>query len=410
MKRYLVLLGLLLLVTVSAMAVEIVFWYPLSGSKGEVFKQIVEEFNRSHPSIQVKLVYTGKYADTAQKVTAALATNSLPNGGIIPAGPIFTGPYGNYKIWEYMQNDPEFDMNDFYDVAWEYSKYKGKICAIPYNISTPVLIYNKKLMREAGLDPNRPPNTWEELLEYAKRITRDLNGDGEPDVWGVNVADVPWIFKSMLLQNGCPIIIPETTNPVFDSPAGIEAAKFWKKLVEEKAMPVGMHSLADKQFQSGTLGFYMGSSSRIGSWKGKLPFDWGVAFLPKKVKRAIPIGGAVLVLFPHSKAEDDAVWELIKYLVSPKKLAEFCTKTGYIPIRKSVLQLPEVQKFMEENPEYKVAFEQMKYGEAYWHFEQMGTMDGMFYEYMDKVERGVLTPEKAMKEMAEALRKEIRGE
>lgn len=53
MKRYLVLLGLLLLVTVSAMAVEIVFWYPLSGSKGEVFKQIVEEFNRSHPSIQV---------------------------------------------------------------------------------------------------------------------------------------------------------------------------------------------------------------------------------------------------------------------------------------------------------------------------------------------------------------------
>ncbi|MCD6442722.1 MAG: ABC transporter substrate-binding protein [Thermotogae bacterium] len=410
MRKVLILSVLIMLVCAFSFAVEIVFWYPLSGFKGEVFKSLVAEFNRTHPNIKVKAIYTGKYRDTAQKVTAALATKSLPNGGIIPAGPIFTGPYGNYKILEYIQSDPTFDMNDFYDVAWEYSKYKGKICAIPYNISTPVLIYNKKLMKEAGLDPNHPPQTWDELLEYAKKITKDLNGDGEPDVWGLNIKDVPWIFKAMLLQNDCGIIDSKTLNPLFDSPKGVEAARFWKKLVDEKAMPVGMHNLADKQFQSGTLGFYMGSSSRIGRWSGKLPFEWGVAFLPKKVKRAIPIGGAVLVIFPHSKEEDDATWEFIKFLVSPKKLAEFCMKTGYIPIRKSVLELPEVKEFMEKNPNYKVAFEQMKYGEAYWHFEAMGQMDMLFYEYMDKLERGLLSPEEAMKEVAKKLREEIESE
>ncbi|RKX51948.1 MAG: hypothetical protein DRP30_07105, partial [Thermotoga sp.] len=198
MRKALILSVLVMLVCAFSFAVEIVFWYPLSGFKGEVFKSLVAEFNRTHPNIKVKAIYTGKYRDTAQKVTAALATKSLPNGGIIPAGPIFTGPYGNYKILEYIQSDPTFDMNDFYDVAWEYSKYKGKICAIPYNISTPVLIYNKKLMKEAGLDPNHPPQTWDELLEYAKKITKDLNGDGEPDVWGLNIKDVPWIFKAML--------------------------------------------------------------------------------------------------------------------------------------------------------------------------------------------------------------------
>ena len=409
MRKCLFVVMMVLLAT-AALSVEIVFWYPLSGTKGEVFRAIVNEFNKTHPSIKVKLVYTGKYRDTAQKVMAALATHTLPNGGIIPAGPIFTGPYGNYKILEYLKNDPSFDMSDFYDVAWEYSKYKGKICAIPYNISTPVLIYNKKLMKEAGLDPNRPPETWDELLEYAKKITKDLNGDGEPDVWGLNIKDVPWIFKSMLLQNDCDIIDSKTLNPLFDGTKGIEAAQFWKKLVDEKAMPVGMHNLADKQFQSGTLGFYMGSSSRIGRWSGKLPFDWGVAFLPKKVKRAIPIGGAVLVIFPHNKAQDDATWELIKYLVSPEKLAEFCMKTGYIPIRKSVLQLPEVKEFLKDHPNYKVAYEQIKYGKAYWHFEAMGAMDMLFYEYIDKLERGILTPEQAMKEAAEKLRKEIEGE
>ena len=69
--------------------------------------------------------------------------------------------------------------------------------------------------------------------------------------------------------------------------------------------------------------------------------------------------------------------------------------------------MPKVRKFMEENPNYRVAFEQMKYGRAYWHFEQMGTMDALLYEYLDKIERGVLTPEEAMKEAAEKLRKEI---
>ena len=408
--RKLLLVGLLVLFTITVLSVEIVFWYPLSGTKGQALKDIVAEFNKAHPDINVKLVYTGKYSETAQKVMSALVTKSLPNGGIIPAGPIFTGAYGNYKILEYIMNDPSFDVSDFYDVAWDYSKYKGKICAIPYNISTPVLIYNKKLMEEAGLDPNRPPETWEELLEYAKNITKDLNGDGEPDIWGLNIKDTPWLFKAMLFQNDCEIIDSETLDPLFDGPKGIEAAAFWKKLIDEKAMPVGMHNLADKQFISGTLGFYMGSSSRIGRWCGKLPFEVGVAFLPKKVKRAIPIGGAVLVLFPHSKEEDDAVWELIKWLVSPEKLGEFCMKTGYIPVRKSVLEVPEVKKFMEENPDYRVAFEQMKYGRAYWHFEQMGTMDYLLYEYLDKIERGILTPEEAMKEAAKKLKREIENE
>lgn len=406
MKRFL-LVALVVLLTVTALSLEIVFWYPLSGSKGQVFKELVAKFEKAHPDVKVKLVYTGSYSDTARKIVSALATKTLPNGGIIPAGPIFTGAYENYKILEYIESDPEFDMNDFYDVGWDYAKYKGKICAIPYNISTPILVYNKKLMAEAGLDPNRLPETWEELLEYAKKITKDLNGDGEPDVWGLNIADIAWIFKAMLFQNDCEIIDSDTLTPLFDNPRGIEAATFWKRLVDEKAMPIGMHDLAAKQFMSGTLGFYLGSSSVIGSWSGKLPFEFGVAFLPKMVKRAIPVGGAVLVLFPHSKAEDDATWKLIKWLVSPENLGEFCIKTGYIPIRKSVLELPDVKKFMEENPNYKVAFEQMKYGKAYWHFEQMGTMDALLYEYLDKIERGVLTPEKAMKEAAEKLKAEI---
>ncbi len=412
MKRF-VAFSLLVLFILSFSAISfakttnIVFWYPLSGSKGAVFKKIVEEFNKVQSDVHVKLVYTGKYRDTAQKVSSAIAAGALPNAGLIPAGPIFTGPYNNYTIYNFVKNDPDLNISDFYKVALDYATYKGKLAGLPYNISVPVLYYNKELMKKAGLDPNTPPDTWDELLSFAKKITKDINNDKTPDIWGVNMADTPWIFKCMLLQNNCNIIDSNTLTPLFDSKKGIEAAQFWKKLVDEKAMPVGLHRLADKQFLANSLGFYMGSSSRIGRWSGKVKFDWDVAFLPKKEKRAVAIGGAVLEIFPHSKEEDEAAWKLIKWLISPPNMAEFCMKTGYIPIRRSILSLSKVKKFLDNNPKYKAAYEEMKYGIAYYHFQEMGTMDGLLWEALDKLERGVMSPEDAMKEAAKKLKEEI---
>ena len=95
--------------------VNITFWHALSGTKGEVFQTLVDEFNASQSEVIVEGVFSGKYAETAEKVTAALATDTLPNGGVIPAGPIFTGANDNYEIIEYMDASETFDMDDFYE-------------------------------------------------------------------------------------------------------------------------------------------------------------------------------------------------------------------------------------------------------------------------------------------------------
>lgn len=407
MKKVLLFVFIFALAAVSFGVTEITFWYALSGTSGEAFKSLIDEFNSTQDEVRVKAIYSGKYADTAQKITAALASNALPNGGIIPAGPIFTGARGNYVIYDYISNDPEFDMNDFYPAMWDYSKYQGKICAIPYNISTPMFYYNKDLMREAGLDPENPPQTWDELLDAASKITKDTNGDGIPDIWGFDTKDTPWIFKALLLQNNCNIIESETLTPLFDTPEGIETAGFWKKLIDNKAMPAGIHSMAEKMFLGGTLGFYFGSSSRIGRWLGNTQFDFGATFLPAGKKRAVPIGGAVIVLFPHKKKEDDATYKLIKWLTLPENVAKFSLKTGYIPTRKTALELPSVQKFMEDVPMYKAAFKQLEYGYAYWHFNEMGTMDDLIWEALEKIEREIMTPGYAMKWLSRELKAEI---
>lgn len=390
-----------------AQATEITFWYALSGQKGEVFKELVDEFNEMQDEVFVKAVFSGKYAETSQKLMASIAANTLPNGGVVPAGPIFTGARDNYLILDYIENDQDFDMDDFYPAMWDYSKYEGKICAIPYNISTPVMYYNKELFEKAGLDPEHAPQNWEELLEFAKKITVDENGDGIPEIWGFDVKDTPWIFKAFLSQNECEIIDSSTLDPKFDTPEGYETAEFWKQLIDEGAMPVGLHDMAEKMFLGGTLGIYMGSSSRIGSWLGNTEFDFGAAYLPAGKIRSIPIGGAVIVLFPFSEEENEATYKFIKWVTEPENVAYFSMNTGYIPTRKTALEVPELVEFMEETPMYRIAFEQLQYGFSYWHFFEMGTMDGLIWEALEKIEREIASPEEAMDWVSVELENEI---
>lgn len=403
MKRFLVVLAVLLIAALSlGKATEVTFWYALSSNTGVVFKGLVDEFNASQDEIFIDAIFSGKYADTAQKVTAALAANQLPDGGIVPAGPIFTGARGNYALYDYIESDSDFDMADFYDAMWDYSMYDGKICAIPYNISTPVFYYNKDLMKEAGLDPENPPSNWDELLEAAKKISAL-----KEEYWGFDTKDTPWIFKAFLLQNGCEIIDPAQSEPLFDRAAGIEAAEYWKKLIDEKAMPIGLHNMAEKMFLGGTLGFYIGSSSRVGKWQGNTSFEFGAAYLPGAKRRAVPIGGAVAVLFPKDKKTDEATYKFIKWLTLPENVAKFSMATGYIPTRKSALETPEMKEFFQANPMFEIAFSQLQFAHAYWHFDQMGNMDGLLWESLENIEREIMTPEESMKWAAEELRKEI---
>ena len=372
------------------------------------FKGLVDRFNATQDKIRVEGIFSGKYAETAQKVTAALASNTLPNGGVIPAGPVFTGQYDNYKILDYMENDPEFDMADFYDGIWDYARWDGKICVIPYNISTPIMYYNKDLFKASGLDPDSPPATWDELLTQAKAISKDTDGDGEMDIWGLNIKDIVWIYKAFLMQNENGIVDVTNSNPLFTEKSGIETAEFWKKLIEEGAMPSGLHNISEDMFLGGKLGIYMGSSSRIASWMGKTDFELAAAFLPKGKQFAVPIGGAVQALFPSGDENKDiATYMFMKWLSLPENLAELAVNTGYIPPREAVLELESVKNFMNEAPMFKTAFEQLKYASSYWHFNEMGTMDGLIWEALGKMELEDLSAEATMEWLNKTLKTEI---
>jgi sn-glycerol 3-phosphate transport system substrate-binding protein len=390
--------------------IKLTIWFALSGVNGDAFKAQVDGFNKSQDRVVVEPIFSGSYADTATKIVPALEAKTEPNVALMAAGPLYTGGYNNWAILDYINSDKEFKADDVFPGMWEYSKFDGRICAVPYNISTPMLFYNKDILAAAGIDASKAPSTWTELFAMAKKALADGNKNRSEDFWGFDVSDAPWIFKAMLSQNGNPVVETKektTTIPIYDRADAVEVATFWKKLVDEKLMPSAQHANAEKRFLAGNLAFVVASSSRIARWTTDAKFNLGGYALPRFKKASVPLGGGGLVLFDKGKEANDASWQLIKYLMKVENQAAFAMATGYVPVRKSSMDVPAV-KAVAETPLYKVALAQLKDSWAYWHFNEMGTMDLLIGQALERLEKGKQGPAETLAASVTELKNEMK--
>jgi len=385
-------------------------WFAVSGASGEAFKALLDKYDAMTDDVVIEASYSGNYADTATKVSAALVSNTAPDVALMAAGPLYTGARNDYFI-ESKINDPDFNKNDIYPGVWDYAKYNGRICAVPYGISTPVLFYNKAILEKAGISMANPPKTWNEFYQIAKTAQAKGNVTGSSDFWGFDVTDVPWLFKTMLNQNENTVITVKGNkiSPAFNDEKGVEVATFWKRMIDEKIMPIGQHDNAEKKFLSGNLAFIVASSTRVARWATDPTVQIGAIPLPYFKKPSVALGGNVLVILSKDQKAKEAAWKLVKFLANTENQTTFALKTGYLPIRKSGLSLPEAKKAVTSNPMYTVAFDQLEISWSYWHFEQMGTMDQILAKIMDEIERGVLSPKAALDKAATELQAEIDG-
>src|SRR6056297_2728794 len=158
--------------TVKAEEVEVTWWHAMSGGRLEPVKQLVEEFNQSHPDITVNATFTGSYQETLNKaITAAKAGN--------PPNIIQTYEVGTQMMWdspyivpiEDLADPGEVDWADYLDVVRRYySNREGKLVSMPFNSSTEILYYNKDMFEEAGLDSSEPPATYAEVEEVGRQL------------------------------------------------------------------------------------------------------------------------------------------------------------------------------------------------------------------------------------------------
>lgn len=364
--------------------VTIDFWHAMEGPKGPALNEIVKDFMKENPSIKVNISLQGGYTDIVRKVQAGIAANALPD--LVMLGqrhgiPQISDSGRLLVLDEYVTPD---DRKDIGPGLFGRYTYKGKIMAIPLAISTPVLHVNGNRFKEVGLNPDKPPMTWEDLVAYAKKLTRDIDGDGRIDVWGFNIhGDVSWHMYGFIYQNGGTVYGPDGQAKL-DSIEAIQAVQFWSDLVHKhKVMPPLAHDGGSKLFTAGNLAMFQRSSAFIeGAAKqiGKR-FDYRVSYLPKGKTYGVPDGGGGISVFKSTPEKERAAITLMKWLTGTKGIARFSKDTGYITFRKSSIALPEMKAYFAQNPRDHVAAEQMEYVRS----NPVNHADGVVWDGLEKL-------------------------
>ena len=368
--------------------VSLEVWYAVSGVTAEKFEALVNEYVAANPNVKVELSYAGSYADAASKISANQLTGTAPDLALISGAPMYTGSRGDWAI-EKLIEDPAFDKDGIYEGVWKYAQWQGRNCALPYGISVPVLYYNKDIVAKIAPDiETNPPKTWEDLYALAEI--------------GFDVNDVPWLFKSMLAQNGNSIIEVDGADvtPIYNNEQAVEVGTFWQKLITNGLMPVDQHGNADKNFQGGMTAFLVSSSVRLARWGGNPEIaDFGCLPLPSFAQESAALGGNHLVVLPkdidvegmsdENKAKLAAAWDLAKYLMSEEKHTEFAIETGYLPIYANAMAGDYVKNAIAEDGRRQTVYDYLPTSWSYTHFDDMGTMDNWLRTTVSEIENGV---------------------
>lgn len=357
--------------------VEVVFWHSFVSSTVPALKELIAMFEAEHPNITINAQYVPTGDALIQKLITAVQSetapdiswihsNYLPNliqaDAIYPMQTFVDGPNGLTKA----------DLDDMYPSLIQAASWKGTLYSIPMEATNLGLLFNKSHFRAAGLDPEKPPRTWEELLETAKQLTLDKNKDGKPEQVGLFVPVFPasgqysdwmvWQWMPFLWQAGGEIINPEQTQVLFNSDAGVRALTYWKSIYDALNLRA-FTSDYEAAFPSGVLSMAFDGPWNLPRWKDR-NVDWAIAGLPAgPVKRATNVGGEYLAIFKQSKHPDEA-WTFIKWMVQPQIQARWSMLSGYLPIRHGALKIEEYKKYLDEHPGLKAYVEQMEYGQS----------------------------------------------
>jgi sn-glycerol 3-phosphate transport system substrate-binding protein len=266
------------------------------------------------------------------------------------------------------ENKVKFDPKAYIPtITGYYSTSKGEMLSMPFNSSTSVMYYNKDAFKKAGLDPEKPPVTWPEFFEYAKKLKASGMEGGFSTNW------ISWIqlenFSAWHNQsfgtksNGFDGL---DTELVFNTPLTQKHFETIYALSKDKTFIYGgRENKANPLFSSGQVGMHFESIGGYANFKANCKFDFGVARLPyypdvPGAPQNSIIGGASLWVFNgKSKAEYKAIANFFAYLSLPETQALWHQNTGYLPITKAAYELTKSQGFYNTNPGPEIAINQL---------------------------------------------------
>lgn len=215
---------------------KVVFWHAMGGATTKVVDQLVANFNESQDKVQVEAVYQGTYDDLLSKLKASMGTNEGPS--VVQMYEIGSRFMIDSKLITPMQDFIDADQWDAAQLEPNISGYytfENKLYSMPFNSSNPILYYNKDLFKDAGLDPENPPKTFEELTIAAETISK------KGKAVGANFAIYGWFMEQLFASQGAEYVNHGNgrddlaTESLVNTEPGVKVLTWWKELIDSKA-------------------------------------------------------------------------------------------------------------------------------------------------------------------------------
>ena len=355
----------------AASATEITVYYPIAvgGPITKIFDGYAEAFHKAHPDITVKPVYTGTYQDSIVKAMTAAKAGNAPDAAVLLSTDMFT--LIDNELIEPVETLATKDadkawLKSFYPAFMENSQAGGHTWGIPFQRSTIVQYWNKDAFKAAGLDPEKAPKTWDEMVSFGKKLTKK-DASGRVTQWGVEIpsSGFPyWLFQALTTQNGAILANQDGTKVAYNDPKVVEAAQFFADLsIKHEVMPKGIidWGTTPKDFFEGKTAVMWTTTGNLTNVKANAKFAFGVAAMPSKVRGGSPTGGGNIYIFKNKdKAKEQAAIEFSRFLTTPELAADWGIATGYVATRPDAWETPAMKKYVAEFPPALVARDQLK--------------------------------------------------
>lgn len=390
------------LTTAQEEPVQIDFWHAMSGGNGEAVTALVADFNASQSGIVVTEQNKGNYDETLNAVIQASGQGEGPNmAQIFDLGTPLAIDSGFFVPVETILAEDQLEAlkADIMPPLINYFTINDTLWSLPWNNSTPILYYNKDMYEAAGLDPEAPPATWQELEEHCAVI---MEAGVAP--YCISAQIYGWYFEQWMALQGQELAnngngrADRATETNLTSPAAVAIMEFWKR-INDAGYWTYTGRLHDNQGanqifiaqQAAIIVESTGALRTFTTGAEEAGFELGTGYFPSNgdVERHGPIiGGASLwVSASNTEEENEAVAEFLMWLLAPEQMARWHQATGYMPDTLSAQELLESEGYFDENPNQRTAVDQL--AEAAVNSATAGAIMGPFPQIRVIVEQSI---------------------
>ena len=396
---------------------RVTFWHAMENVLGEEVNRICAAFNASQGAVEVVPVFKGSYPETLTAAIAAFRGGQAPNlvqmfevgtGSMLAAGPAVK------QTWQLIQETGvAIDTNVYVPaVKGYYSLPDGRLASMPFNSSTPVMWYNKDAFEKAGLDPEKPPVTWDDVAHATAAIkAKSAASIPSTSAW------FSWIqLETYAAMHNLAFASKEDGFAGLDAQLECNTAPFVKQVARFLEMSkegtfkyTGRDGTPDSVFYTGEAAITFGSSGLRGAVLKNAKFKWAEAFLPYD-PAIIPkpinsiIGGASLWAMTapsRTAAEYKGAAEFLKFLAGAQQDATWSQNTGYVPVTFAGYEENKKEGYYAKNPGADIPILQLQRGQVTENSKglrlgRMPEIRNIIYEEVEKALQGQQDAKAAM--------------